>query len=76
MEERRAIPVGLVRAVQCPDCKAVFRCRVGTRWYWREVRRTFGYPRLQCVACLRAAELVRQHGGVLADYRSAEVEPH
>lgn len=68
----RSLPHGPERMVRCPVCSATYRAIVGSNWYWREVRRTLGYPELVCVPCLRAQERAAKVGGVASDHRNPE----
>lgn len=71
-DQERSIPVGVLRCVRCPGCQRVYSAPVGTRWYWREVRRLLGYPELLCVDCCRAAELAAKTGQAAAAFRNPE----
>jgi hypothetical protein len=47
------------KLLRCPCCNRTYRREVDTRWYYREVNRTFGYPESECSECLATAEQIR-----------------
>lgn len=67
---RKDLPRYVSRHVRCPVCDNVFNAEVSLRWYYREVRRTFGYPELLCVPCLRAQSAAEATGEPAAECRN------